>query len=195
MSSTSDIRVSVQWTNSTAFAGENIECKITFTNVSSAHIIRRSPSLNSQLRGLGLHRDQRKDALPLRPGPNPSSSSNWKLSSNSGTPPVQVKTHRQALSLGAHYSLLQSPIVGSQGVVSKSPSLGENKHRRSVSIVSIGSETIEERPIRGQVGRGGQPSRGHARAASLQVLPNRAGTSGKGPSSGSPLIPVNRITC
>ena len=163
----SDIRVSVQWKSSTVFAGEDIECTITFKNVAR---LRRSPSPNAQLRGHGLHRERWKDNLPSHLLQKPSGGQQRKssLASQPG-----YRKHKPALSLSTpngHFSPQQ------QSNEPPAPQTSGHQKRRSISIVSIGSNLAEEEsPHRSPLTSVKRPSHGHSRAASLQMLPKRNG--------------------
>lgn len=171
----SDIRVSVQWKSSTVFAGEDIECTITFKNVARA---RRTPSPNSQIRGHGLHRERWKDNLPSQLLQKPTAGQQRKssLASQPG-----YRKHKPALSLSTpngHYPPQQQNSE-------PPPQTSTYQKRRSISIVSIGTNLPEENtthtpPLSGVR----RPSHGHSRAASLQLLPKRNGFPSPGPTSG-----------
>ena len=181
----SDIRVSVQWKSSTVFAGEAIECTITFKNVAQARSFRRSPSPNSDLHRHGSSRERWKETLPLRSSKS-TASSNYKPSrSVPGLSEPKSKTHRPALSLSTTNGFAPTPRPGPPGSVSRTPTAGNNQHRRSVSIVSIGGDTIDETPSPNPVRSSGRPLGSHVRAASLQVLPRRSHKPGSGSQSGS----------
>ena len=188
----SDIRVSVQWKNSTVFAGEEVECTITFKNVSQPRSFRRSPS-PSQLRGQISHRDRWKEALPMRSGQAPGIVTHKNSSSLSGVTPSRHKIHKQTLSLGTSNGLAQPPIPGLRRDTTLAPKGRETKHRRSVSIVSIGGENAEEALSHGHQYNLGRPARGHTRSASLQVLPERPAVFGGGSTSGTLAIPRYRV--
>lgn len=172
----SDIRVSVQWKSSTVFAGENVECTITFRNVARAQ---RTPSPNSQLRGHGFHRERWKDTLPPHLIEKPGGGHHRKSSllSQSGH-----RTHKPTLSLNTPNGHIFSQQHGSA-----TPPLTSNQEkRRSISIVSIGGNLRDEEsghasPISGMK----KPSYGHSRAASLQVIPRRNGFPSPGPTLGN----------
>ena len=177
----SDIRVSVQWKSSTVFAGEDVECTITFKNVARAQ---GTPSPNSQLRGHGFNRERWKDTLPTHIIQKPAGGHQRQSSLASVSQPGN-RTHRPALSLntpnGSHFpSSAPSNAPPAQRSGSR-----EGGKRRSISIVSIGSNLVEEEPIHGPPLSGiKRPSRGHSRAASLQFLPKRNGFPSPGPTSG-----------
>ena len=157
----SDIRVSVQWSSSTVFSGEDIECKITFKNDSQALDTFHSASSNSVLRNPALARGR------------------WK-----GILPAQIPLSQHPKNWNSKKQVLDSFINNNEF---KSPSATRNPHRRSVSIVSLAKETqtrSEEKPQR-HASPLKRPNQGHIRTASLQIVPGRVGAGGSGPSSGS----------
>ena len=178
--SASNIRVFVQWKDSTVFAGEDIECTITFKNVAPPEGSDRSPVRKQN--GYATGERQRK-LLPVHSSTRPSISRNSSFASQ--LPPPHIRGHRPALSLQAPSTAggLRSPVPPS--AASGNIANGQ-KHGRSVSIVSLGTDVGTEVghdrgvPIR-------RPTRGHARSASLQVVPGR-------PNS-YPSRTLSKITC
>ena len=178
------VQVSVKWGNNTVFAGESVECTITFTNPSQSNI-RRSPS--PQLRAGRSHRDRWKDSLPAHVIQSPARHVHHK-SASAASAAASIhsypRSHKPALSSNefnggqTHWS-----VTGNGPSAPREPKPEEKSHRRSVSIVSIGSETIEESPARGVPLRP-RPAQFHGRAASLQILPRRSGLPSPNPSGG-----------
>ncbi|KAF2281472.1 Rgp1-domain-containing protein [Westerdykella ornata] len=170
MSST--IRVFVQWKESTVFAGEDIECTITFKNVAVPHGQDSPNASKHNSLAPGGERQQRK-IPPVQSSTRPSISRN--SSFGSGAPPPHLRGHRPALSLA-------TPSIASER---RSPGLpngalhngngdgaptNRHNHQRSLSIISLGAETATEASHDRAPPR--RP-RGHARSASLQVVPGR----------------------
>ena len=180
----SDIRVSVQWKSSTVFAGEEVACTITFKNVAQPRSLRRSPS-PSQFRGHASHRERWKEALPMRSGQSPGIAAHRNSSSLPGFATSKARMHKQTLSLSTSNGFPPASVSGLREAAPAVSRGGESKHRRSVSIVSLGGETGEETSPHGQHMNSGRPTRGHTRSASLQVLPRRGAVLGGGPSSGN----------
>lgn len=174
----------MQWKTPTVFAGEDIECTITFKNVAAVRNPRRSPSPNPRVSQLASTRDRWKDALPMRSPQRPGTRSHRKSPSAQLFPQPNARGHKPALSLSTSHNFSHplSPKNPQSGATIPSP--GSNKHRRSVSIVSIGGDAVDEPPAVGQISSSTRPTRGHARAASLQVLPRRTGVANGMPSSG-----------
>jgi hypothetical protein len=169
----SNIRVSVQWERSTVFAGEDVECTITFKNVAPVHNS-RSPSPNTQTRRLIQGRDwkldNQKQTLPT--GQNSSYP-------NTGGRP-RGNGHRSALSLSATTS--RSQHGNSNSLPAKVPSKVEgvdHRHKRSVSIISIGRDGASGDALRMGYHRGISNQtvlRQHGRSASLHGAPLRGQT-------------------
>lgn len=196
--SSSDIQVFVRWKDQTIFAGEDVECTITFRNVAESN----NPDSNNHSGQLTPLQSQRKQP---RTG-NSDSSSFFSLKSpqniffgsgrrSNSISPHKNSSHRISSSLSASHSFPppSTPRVG--------PPPG-HKHKRSVSILSIDSEggggggggsggsgAGAGAGTGGTGGAGGgggdrtpsfsspfsrtRPPRGHGRSASLQVLPRR----------------------
>ena len=178
----SDIRVSVQWENPTVFAGEDVTCTITFKNVAQARSIPRSSSPNPHTASHGSHRERWKEILPSRSSSAPKSAIHRKSPSSSGLSQPHARTHKQTSSLSSANVLSGSPILDVHDDSSKYSSPGNDKHRRSVSIVSICGEANGETSPYDHSGR---PGHVHTRATSLHVMPRRNGRLSCGPSSGT----------
>ncbi|KAF1851706.1 Rgp1-domain-containing protein [Cucurbitaria berberidis CBS 394.84] len=165
--SSSNVRVFVQWKDSTVFAGEDIECTITFKNVASPEGHDRSPVRKQN--GFATGGERQRKLLPVHSSTRPSVSHTSSFTSQ--LPPPHLRGHRPALSLHAHSTAgeRRSPIP--LGAASGNNTSGKN-HGRSLSIISlgtdVGTEVSHERGI--QIRR---PTRGHGRSASLQVVPGR----------------------
>ena len=180
----SDIRVSVQWKNPTVFAGEDIECTITFKNIALARSVRRSPSPDTHTTSHGSHRERWKDTLPIR-SPNVTASTiHRKSPSLSGVSQPHTRTHKQALSPSSANSFPKSPINDVHSTLSKNSYVGDTKHRRSVSIVSLQGDANKGTSPHGQLLNSGRASHAHSRAASLHVMPRRNGLPSHGTSLG-----------
>lgn len=174
-----DIQVFVQWKDQTIFAGEDVECTITFRNVAESN--------ESDASGHPQHGGpQRKQSRAN----NGESSSFFSLKSplfggsrrSSSLSPNKKSTHRTSASLSTSHSFPppSTPRVGPQP---------GHSHKRSVSILSIDSEggSAAGGPVAGPGGNGvgagvgdkasspfsRRPPKGHGRSASLQVLPRR----------------------
>jgi hypothetical protein len=171
----SNIRVFVQWTDQTVFAGEDIECQITFKNVASNPPPPRT-LLHPPANGFAPGGDRQRN-LPV---------SQVRNSNGLNTrPPPSVRGHRPTLSLTAPVGVGRPPSVGSwAGGHTKALASGST-HKRSVSIISIGASesAADDGASQGNAGKASQRMPGaHRRSASLQILPRRSGMNG--PSSG-----------
>jgi hypothetical protein len=184
LQSTSNIRVFVQWSEQTIFAGEDIECQITFKNVAAIPNAPRSSPHPGSLNGFSLSEGRERKSTPLQTpaaqGKNTTSQNSRAAQSSRG--------HRSALSLNV-------PVGGGRSNQAHGPKTsGDNdvgiegrSHKRSVSIISLGisEDPGDEAVTHRNVTEGSRrPSRGHARASSLQIVPRRTGTNGAGPLSG-----------
>lgn len=172
----------MQWQSSTVFAGERIECKITFKNVYQTPSNRRSPSPSSQLLSHTSARERWKETLPLQPKPNDSSISS---PPNLSIPRTKPRTHRPAASLSGPPSMKPGPGVVVQGGTTNDIQPSSYLHRKSISIISLAGDASKGNEVhRAQSNSLRRPGRGHTRAASLQVLPRRTGYITPGPLSG-----------
>ncbi|KAI1666840.1 Rgp1 domain containing protein [Pyrenophora tritici-repentis] len=183
--SASNIRVFVQWKDSTVFAGEDIECTITFKNVAPLQGHDRSPTRRPNGFAMGGERQRKLNVPPVHSSTRPSVSRNSSFASQ--LPPSNVRGHGPALSLytpsttgGRASAVPPSSAHGNGNSNSNGNGNGNGnsnhasaqKHGRSVSIVSLGTDAGTELshdrgiPIR-------RPARGHGRSASLQVVPGK----------------------
>lgn len=177
----SNIRVFINWHDQTVFAGEEVRCTITFKNVTRApgaasNQSRPSPQQSRHLNSNHLHGAHHR-AKP----------------SGSLAPPPAGRGHRSSLSLTVPSAAAssraragsipwppQSPPEVSPGNGGRG---GGHGHKRSVSIVSIGSSGgADDTQSNGVPGKPQRPTRGHARASSLQI--SSRGNAGGAPRSG-----------
>ena len=178
----SNICVSVQWKNSTVFAGEDIECTITFKNTAPARSIPHSSSLNSHTAGHGSHRERWKESLSSTD--DSLNMRNRESLSFSGLNQSHARSHKQTVSMSSANGFPKSPVVSFNDGMSNTASPGNNKHRRSVSIVSIRGEASDETSLHSQFMNSGRSGHTHTRATSLHVMPRRNGLLSNGSSSG-----------
>ncbi|OTB03374.1 hypothetical protein M426DRAFT_321743 [Hypoxylon sp. CI-4A] len=160
-----NIRVFITWDDQTVFAGEEIKCHITFKNIAPGP---------DQTRSSSSHRPQPPNTIAER-ARQPSPLLSPRTKPNHGlTPPAPSRGHRSTLSLTVPPTSSRLRGAPQQWTPTQpSPQRPGHAHKRSLSIVSIGSAaTIEEQsqgkpsPIRAQ-----RPNRGHGRSASLQISP------------------------
>ncbi|KAK2625738.1 hypothetical protein QTJ16_005050 [Diplocarpon rosae] len=176
-----NIRVFVQWTEQTVFAGEDIECLVTFKNIASVPSSRTS--LHPSSANVPTQADrQRKTAISqIR--------NNASLSPRA---PFSSRGHRTTVSLSVPAtSAAPQPVMPASwnGAPLKIAQAGGNSHKRSVSIISIGASEGCMDDIVSHGGFSERPRcspRGHERSASLQVIPRRRG------SNGCPPAPLNQ---
>lgn len=171
----SHVRVFVHWRDQTVFAGEDVQCTITFKNVAPEPQEQKqqssrkpAPTLVSPLHG------RAKAATSLTSPPPPAGS---------------IRGHRRSalsLSVPAPDSRSRSGSIQWPHTPSSGDWRPGHAHKRSVSIVSIGSASAtDDHGARNDGGAKPQrPHRGHGRAASLQILP-RAQSTASGPQSGN----------
>ncbi|CAI6339379.1 unnamed protein product [Periconia digitata] len=171
--SSSNIRVFVQWKNSTVFAGEDVECTITFKNV--APVSNRSPVRKAN--GFAHHGGERQRKLPpVHSSTRPSLSRNSSFVSQG--PSQNHRGHRPALSLSSPLPPNGDrlpPAQTSASLYNGSTTPGgvrKHAHGRSLSILSMGTDAPTETSHEG-TSSPRRPARGHGRSASLQVIPGR----------------------
>ena len=184
----SNIHVAVGWTKPTAFAGEEIECKITFKNVSRIRNTSGPTSPSPWPQDHGISRERWKNTLP---SPRMIDRTRQASLSSVNTSKVSSRGHRPTLSLNAPVNTSQVSVPKLQITKSTVPNGTNYKHKRSVSIVSIGGENSSTGPKPqgdGSVLAAVRPHRRHERAVSLQVLPRRPGPRSTGPPSGKAYV-------
>jgi hypothetical protein len=162
--SASNIRVFVQWKNATVFAGEDIECTITFRNVALPEGHDGSPARKQK--GFAPSGERQRKLPPVQSSTRPSASRHSSFASQIPLP--QLRGHRPALSLNAPSAAgeRKSPVPPSGGFGNNSSG---QRHGRSLSIISMGTDATAD------VNRGASPRRPsrHSRSGSLQIVPNR----------------------
>lgn len=173
-----NIRVFVKWTEQTVFAGEDIECEITFKNTATTPTPSRTTLHPGVANGFASG-GERQSKAPVAQA---------KSSNLSPRPPQTTRGHRTTLSLTAPVTSVRSSLAGSGSWAAGHSRAGKDSgsHKRSVSIISIGaSETAaDDTASNGRVADGPRRmARGHGRSASLQIVPRRHGSTG-GPTSG-----------
>jgi hypothetical protein len=152
------MRVFVHWNKSTVFAGEDIECTITFKNVALPEGSDRSPIPTRHQNGFAPSGERLRKLPPVHSSTRPSISR--KSSFASQGPPQPLRAHRPAQSLHTFNNNGSTPSRG-----------GKHAHGKSLSIVSLGTDAATEVSQERAALR--RPMRGHGRSASLQVMPGR----------------------
>lgn len=165
-----NIRVFVRWSEPTVFAGEDVECHITFKNIAPDPNDTKS---SSAVNGSVLGAERLRKALPTQgtaaqPKNTQPQVPQHNISHNRG--------HRPALSLSGPPEYNRSPYGSGNWSVGHGRSRAGGSHARSVSIISIGasekSAAGDEPPASAGLGNSlRRPSKGHRRAASLQIVP------------------------
>jgi len=189
MSSTSSIRVYVQWLEPTVFAGEDVGCQITFKNIAAVPGTPRIPSNTSTDSGsVSLAERHRKPLIPSQVTDARGSPSNVSISRSSRSLPPN-RGHRSTLSLNVPASarFQRADAQSINDAASETGSKGRgHSHRRSVSIISLGPSEMAPSEVSGTTVNESPriPFRRHGRAASLQIAPRRANPNGNGPPSG-----------
>ncbi|KAL8748234.1 MAG: hypothetical protein Q9184_007481 [Pyrenodesmia sp. 2 TL-2023] len=156
--------------------GENVECVITFKNM--APVVDSKPPA-PQVRNNDTAHELRKDTN--------SASSVYQTNAYTSLLSSNVnsrKGHQNTTSLNR----LDGQTTGAPGATTPSyrqpdHAITSGRHKRSVSIVSIGGIAPSPANKRHGVPTSRRPGRGHGRAASLQLLPGRSTTSIKAPTS------------
>ncbi|CAM1504808.1 Fc.00g023990.m01.CDS01 [Cosmosporella sp. VM-42] len=170
----SNIRVFIRWHDQTVFAGEEVKCTITFKNV--------APGPNQPKPERQPERNRLVSPLQSRPP----------KSNNGLTPPPSAGSgrghRRSALSMSVPVSQSHSRQGSIQwpSSASQSDRQSSHSHKRSLSIVSIGSaSTVEDHSQRNEPPTRTQRPRGHGRASSLQIVSRGQHNSPTGPHSAS----------
>lgn len=172
-----DIQVFVKWKEQTIFAGEDVECTITFKNIAETanSAPGTSPQLQHQRRASrSFNGNSTQDGYFALKAPQ-NLLFNGTRRSLPQTPrrPTFDRSHRVSASLSSPLTGSHSfPPLHASSHLSHAPN---HKHKRSVSILSIDSEGgngNEKTPLPPQFTRS-RPW-GHGRSASLQILPKRS---------------------
>ncbi|KAJ5081873.1 hypothetical protein NUU61_010137 [Penicillium alfredii] len=168
----SNIQVFVKWKDQTIFAGEDVECIITFKNVAD-----KGPEAGNGAEGAS---HQRKLSRVANHTQNSNSDSFFSFRS-----PQSLFSSRRSYSIVASHSF--PPTSTPSTPRSWQPG---HSHKRSVSILSIDSEgKPEQTPLPHHFNRP-RPVRGHGRSASLQVAPRRNNSYEESYRKGTHIIPA-----
>lgn len=173
----SNVQVFVHWNNPTIFSGEDLECKIIFKNIALPPESPPEFAANNQRQQI------------IAASQTPVGSVKTLAPPNSRLSRPGAHGHRPTVSLDAPISRGKVGGPGSlTGHANGTPAYAQ-KHRRSVSIISLGGVlSVEREAVHGQssghLSAARRPVRNHARSASLQVLPRGPAGTDAGPSSG-----------
>ena len=183
--SSSNIRVFVQWSEQTVFAGEDIECQITFKNVAAVPNAPRSSSHPGSLNGFAPDGGRERKSTPLQ---TPAAQGKNNTSQNSRADAIKSRPSIYfVIECAGRQRAIESRALGQRHSGHNEVGTEERSHKRSVSIISLGisEDPGDEAVTQRNVTEGSRrPSRGHVRASSLQIVPRRTGTNGAGPLSG-----------
>lgn len=168
----SNLRVSVDWREAAVFAGESVECVITFTNITQI------PNPKSTPGHIPNHnRELRRDSDTITNARYSPAQSSLQSSYIDGT-----KGHRHTASLTRFNGGI--PVSSQDDNHRPGHDTTNRRYRRSVSIVSIGGNPVcSETKTKGNP-TPGRPGKGHGRAASFHILPVRSTAATKYASSG-----------
>ncbi|WPH05001.1 Hypothetical protein R9X50_00789900 [Acrodontium crateriforme] len=180
----SNIRAFVQWRDAAVYAGEEIECIITFMNTAVPPGQEREP-LRRASHANGSLRPDRPTIAPSAAGSRRTSLAQIKSQSASRAPsvisaripPPPKRGHRPALSLNVVSASPRAGINSAPLHRPKTPNSAarpNRDHGRSLSIMSLNSEAPCEARILSGGGPQKRPGRGHARSASLQYPPTKS---------------------
>lgn len=167
----SNIRVAIEWKKPAVFAGEDLECVITFKNVAQ---VPNPKKIATEARNHNPPRERWKDNTSAHILHQRLDHASFQSSSL-----THPKGHRNTSSLNSPRPPA-SEFEDENNAQSEQETAGQ-RHRRSVSIVSISgdSPSSERRPPSVSAPR--RPGQGHGRAVSLHILPQRYTSSGKSP--------------
>lgn len=174
----SNIRVSVAWNQPAVFAGEDINCVITFKNIAQVPNSKRTASQicnhnSPRERWKGTTTAHRRHQAP-----------DHSIHHTSDT--TLEKDRRWITSRHSAWNITSKTSKPSGGKDAyNEQSATSPRHRRSVSIVSIGSDRpASEKPVHA-ISTPRRPGQGHSRAASLQALPGRHTVSNQSSTAGN----------
>lgn len=167
MPSSSTIRAYVDWRKGAVFAGEDVECIITFTNTTPVQVRDSHDTAASQSHEHSSNSQEHHGAhtfTALHRAQSPKTKSQMPGAQN-----LRKANHKRNLSL----NLAKNTAYGSSPTQEVDKTMrgdrsGHN-HERSISITSIGIRG--EKGVRSTVtGHNPDPRRSHGRSASLQIM-------------------------
>lgn len=172
--SSTGVRVFVEWDDEPIYAGDDVNCTITFKNVApplGANPNRASAKLN----GIGVGGERRQKIAPTQP----SHTDVRPRAPHAPRPPSMLsRGHRQTMSLNmpSGRGVAKDNARPAVGPLNGMTATGQ-RHQRSLSIISLGGSEIDGKRNQNRVGDGaGRPQeRQHTRATSLQITPRRTG--------------------
>lgn len=169
-----NIKVFVQWDDTPVYAGEEVCCKITFTNVAPRAGSERAKHGGSSSNGSRATAERQQGS-----GRGIPSQLHTKAgASRAARPAARGHQHSMSLSVPRAASMAQ-PGSGSVRPRSDQPGNKGHGHQRSVSIISLGAGSEAGRAQAESPGgprSAYRPARNHGRSASVQLIPKRSGT-------------------
>ena len=171
--SMSNLKIFVEWERPTVFAGEDIKCIITFKNVAPASSRARSTSPRAIVRPLETGPDQWDSAVSAQSV----SSQRARVSAyrNQRSLRPHAPGHRSTMSLSVPVTTAHLDKAGTQNTEASIPRTTTHKHKRSISIISIGANTgsDDDKRLGGRTLPIAWKTRSHIRAASFQDVTHK----------------------
>ncbi len=189
VSAPSNIAAFVRWKESSIYAGEDIECIITFKNV--ARVSAKEGERDTQQARVHNGLSGRQSRTASIAGSRRSSIAH-SVAPSMQTRPVTVS--RQASQFRGHRPALSLNVVGglsrgdpqSAPAVATVPSSAVQKHGRSLSIMSLASDRTIDAQVSSTAVSAKRPLKMHGRSASVASIPSTRASSGP---YASPAIP------
>ncbi|KAK2742806.1 hypothetical protein FQN57_005097 [Myotisia sp. PD_48] len=172
----SDIQVFVRWKEQTIFAGEDVECVITFKNVAQEDTGKDTVGTPKHYRGGSRPINGVTAGANYSPAKslNPFSFNNGSRRPHSSGHRPRQATHRSSASISTPPSFSQSFPPTSAPLVSNGvPQAPGHTHKRSVSIISLDTDLLSSDRKSVSSPYSPRPGRAHVRSASFQVPPRR----------------------
>lgn len=176
----------MEFWNRAVFAGEEVQCSITFKNIANLANSRDISAANPRQRSNSTTRDRWKEALPLH-SPRPPHHKAV-VPRHSPLPAHRpLRSHRNANSISHPISAERGQSTLSSKETRQAVLGEQHGHKRALSIVSLGKAIPQgdaHEPQAHSDRAFSKPGRKHTRAASIQVLPWRDEAGGKAQRSG-----------
>ena len=161
----------MKWKDQIIFAGEDVECTITFKNVAEKEINKNDGTAHGR--------------RPSRPSTaNAASSEPPRLSlktpqsffshhSRRSYPFNSNRSHRVSSSVSSPFGAPPHSFPPAQGPPAPRSWQPNHKHKRSVSILSIDNDATNGKVPGSALFSRQRPGRGHLRSATMQIMPKR----------------------
>ncbi|EFQ99205.1 hypothetical protein MGYG_02219 [Nannizzia gypsea CBS 118893] len=190
----SDIQVFVRWKEQTIFAGEDVECTITFKNVTEEEAGNEVVGTTKHYRGGSRPINTVTDGTSYSPAKslNPFSFNNPPRRPQSSGYRPRHPHHRASASVGSSPMLSQSFPPATPSRTNGTPNTPGHFHKRSVSIISLETDISHDRKQL-QSPKSPQPGR-HTRSASFQATPRRHDPYKDDFPAVSPRTPISRFS-